>query len=196
LANTTIQSICIYCGSADGLAPVYLEAAAETGRTLAQSGIRLVYGAGKTGMMGALADGALSAGGEAIGVVPRSLYTPALIHAHLTRLEVTDTIHERKALMSELADAFIALPGGYGTMDELFETLTWVQIGIHRKPIGLLNTRDYYNPFLCLVEHAAQEGFIFPEHTRLFVQATRPFDLINLLVNFHHPPHLERWVDR
>jgi hypothetical protein len=120
-----IQSICVYCGSADGLSQVYLEAARQTGRVLAHAGIRLVYGAGKTGLMGAVADGALEAGGFVLGVVPKNLNLPVLIHAGLTQLEVTADMHTRKARMSSLADAFIALPGGYGTFEELFETLTW-----------------------------------------------------------------------
>lgn len=192
----TIQSICIYCGSADGLAESYLQAAYQTGQVIAQAGIRLVFGAGKTGIMGALANGALEAGGEVIGVVPQNLNTPALIHANLTRLEVTADIHDRKARMSHLADAFIALPGGYGTLDELFETLTWLQIGIHRKPIGLLNTNRYYDPLLALIDHAAHEGFIFPEHTRLFVHDHEPAALLNKLEHFVFPADLSRWVDR
>ena len=166
------------------------------GKTLAQAGIRLVYGAGKTGLMGAVADGALAAGGEVIGVVPENLNTPALIHAGLTRLEVTPDIHSRKARMSVLADAFIALPGGYGTFEELFETLTWVQIGIHHKPVGLLNIAGYFDPLLALIEHACNEGFIFPEHLDLLVQSEVPQDLLHDLLNFHAPDGLDRWVNR
>ena len=124
------------------------------GRHIAERGIQLVYGAGKTGLMGAVADGVLAAGGQVIGVVPRSLNSPALIHANLTRLEVVDDIHTRKARMNALADALIALPGGYGTFDELFEALTWAQIGLQLKPIGLLNIRGYFNPVMALIEHA------------------------------------------
>lgn len=191
-----ILSICVYCGSADHLSPVYLEAAGEMGRILASRRIRLVYGAGKTGLMGALADGCLQAGGEVIGVVPVNLNTSALIHASLTRLEVTTDIHQRKARMSELADAFIALPGGYGTLDELFETLTWAQIGLHHKPIGLLNTAGYYQPLLELIDHAAREGFIFAEHGGLFVHDEHPAALLEKLLHFSRPDGLEKWVNR
>ena len=142
----SLRSICVFCGSADGLKQVYLDAAFGLGQLLARQGITLVYGAGKTGLMGAVADGALSAGGEVIGIVPHNLNTSALIHAGLTRLETSENMHTRKARMSELAEAFIALPGGLGTFDELFETLTWVQIGLHHKPVGLLNTLNYYDP--------------------------------------------------
>jgi len=130
------KSICVYCGSADGLADGYLAAARELGQILADRGIELVYGAGKTGLMGAVADGVLNAGGKVIGVVSENLNQPQLMHTGLTRLEVVADIHQRKARMSQLAEAFIALPGGYGTLDELFETLTWAQIGLHTKPVG------------------------------------------------------------
>jgi len=192
----TLQSICVYCGSADGLARHYLEAAYQTGRLLAQSNIRLVYGAGKTGLMGAVADGVLSAGGQVTGVVPESLNSPVLIHAGLTSLEVTPDIHTRKARMSALADAFIALPGGYGTFEELFETLTWAQIGLHHKPVGLLNITGYFDPLLSLVRHASQEGFLFPEHLNLFTTSASPQDLLDMLHHFQLPPGLERWVNR
>ena len=175
---------------------MYLSAAAEMGRRLAQGQICLVYGAGKTGLMGAVADGALQAGGQVIGVVPENLNSPVLIHAGLTRLEVTADIHQRKARMSALADAFIALPGGYGTFEELFEALTWAQIGIHSKPIGLLNTAGYFDPLIHLVDHAQKEGFLFPEHIRLFTAASAPETLLALLSNFRSPHGLERWVNR
>ena len=191
-----LRSICVYCGSADGLAEEYLNAARDMGRILALAGIRVVYGAGKTGMMGALADAALDAGGEVIGVVPENLNKPVLIHAGLSRLDVTTTIHERKARMSELADAFIAMPGGYGTFEELFETLTWVQIGIHRKPVGLLNPQGYFDPLVALIDHAALEGFIFPQHLRLLTASPSPSHLLERLQAFTHPDDLESWVNR
>jgi hypothetical protein len=191
-----IRSICVYCGSADGLAKTYLDAASQMGRLLAHSGIRTVYGAGKTGLMGAIADGALEAGGEVIGVVPESLNSPVLIHAGLSQLEVTADIHQRKARMSELADAFIALPGGYGTFEELFETLTWAQIGLHSKPVGLLNVASYFDPLIELVLHAQKEGFLFPEHVGLFCTAALPENLLPLLLNFQSPAGINRWVNR
>lgn len=166
------------------------------GRALARRGIELVYGAGKTGLMGAVADGALSAGGAVTGVIPEGLNTPRLVHAGLTRLEALPDIHQRKARMSALAQAFIALPGGFGTFDELFETLTWAQIGLHHKPVGLLNTRHYYEPLLALVWHAEAERFIYSEHTRLLCHAEEPEALLDALDAFRLPDGLERWVNR
>lgn len=191
-----LKSICVYCGSADGLASAYLNSASEMGQLLAQTGIRLVYGAGKTGLMGAVADGALRAGGEVIGVVPENLNSPVLIHAALTHLEVTPEIHARQARMAELADAFIALPGGYGTFAELFEALTWAQIGIHQKPVGVLNIHGYFDPLLALVNHACREGYIFPEHKELLLSAPTPTELLEKLRAFRLPDGLDRWVNR
>lgn len=191
-----IQTITVYCGSADGLNEDYYTAARQMGALLAERKISLVYGAGKTGLMGAIADGAITAGGEVIGIIPQSLNTPALAHNGLTRLEVTGDIQTRKARMSQLADAFIALPGGYGTFDELFETLTWAQIGIHSKPVGLLNTRGYFNPLIEMVENACREGFIYPEHRGLFCAASSPVELLSALESFESPFGLERWLNR
>lgn len=191
-----LTSICVYCGSADGLAPVYVSAAEETGRLLAENHIRLVYGAGKTGLMGAVADGALRAHGDVVGVVPENLNTPQLIHAGLTQLDVTPDIHTRKARMSALADAFIALPGGYGTLDELFETLTWAQIGIHQKPVGILNTNRYYDPLLEMIKRAEAEKFIYAEHLCLLVIDDDPGKLLAKIMQYQHPEGLDRWVNR
>lgn len=196
MTNRALQSICVYCGSADGLNPSYTAAAHRMGQEIARSGIRLVYGAGKTGLMGAVADGALQAGGEVIGIVPTVLNTPQLIHAGLTRLEVVDTIHQRKARMSDLADALIALPGGYGTLEELFEQLTWAQIGLHHKPIGLLNVMGYFDPLITLVKHALSEGFIYAEHSVLLVSADQPTDLLGALQSFTPPVTPDRWLNR
>lgn len=195
-APVTIHAVCVYCGSADGLRAEYLAAARQMGAALAQAGLRLVYGAGKTGVMGALADGALEAGGEVTGVTPAYLNTPQLIHGGLTRLEVVETIHQRKARMSDLADAFIALPGGYGTFEELFETLTWAQLGLHAKPIGLLNTLGYFDPLLALIQHALSEGFLYNEHTALLLSAEEPAALLDLLRGYQVPDNLDRWVNR
>ena len=196
MPSQTIKSICVYCGSADGLSRKYLDAAAEMGRHIAQAGIRLVYGAGKTGLMGSIADAALEANGEVVGIVPENLNTPVLIHQKLSRLEVTPGIHERKALMSQMADAFIAMPGGYGTFEELFETLTWVQIGIHCKPVGLLNTCGYFDPLLDLIDHSAREGFIFEQHKSILTHASSPPELLEKLLRFEQPSGLDRWVNR
>ena len=194
--TNNISSITVFCGSADGLNSDFLDAAYQTGKILANNHIRLVYGAGKTGLMGAIAEGALNAGGEVIGIVPGNLNTPQLIHANLTELIVCSDIQLRKAKMSALADAFIALPGGYGTLDELFETLTWAQIGIHHKPVGLLNTKNYYDPLLSMVDAAKNEGFIYAEHAVLFAIDAEPEVLLYKLMQFQLPEGLERWVDR
>lgn len=191
-----IHSICVYCGSADGVNPVYIESAFEMGQAIARAGLKLVYGAGKTGLMGAVAGGALQAGGAVTGVIPVYLNEPHLIHSELTRLEVVENIHQRKARMSELADAFIALPGGYGTFEELFETLTWAQLGLHDKPIGLLNTLNYYDPMIDLVQHTLSEGFIYTEHRSLLMSSGDPNRLLAMLRSYEKPQNLDRWVTR
>lgn len=190
------KSICVYCGSADGLRDEYYQAAFKMGQVLAQEKITLVYGAGKTGLMGAVANGALEAGGAVIGVVPENLNESQLIHAQLTALEVVADIQLRKARMSQLADAFIALPGGFGTFDELFETLTWAQIGLHSKPIGLLNTLGYYDPLIKLVDHALAENFIYDEHKVLLVSENDPKGLLDCLQTYEAPKNLHRWITR
>lgn len=190
-----MKSITVYCGSADGIATPYLLAARAMGATLARRGITLVYGGGKTGLMGAVADGALESSGAVIGVITEGMNTPALAHAGLTRLEVTPTIHERKARMYDLADGYIALPGGYGTLDELFETLTWAQLGFHEKPVGLLDVNGYYAPLLAMLDHATAEGFIFPEHRHMLFCHTDPNTLLDQM-STHEPPHDagRRWM--
>ena len=191
------QSITVFCGSADGLAPIFYEAAYETGRLLAEKGIRLVYGAGRTGMMGALAEGALAAGGEVIGVVPNGLESPQLIYTTgLSKLEIVPDIQIRKARMNELGDAFIALPGGYGTLDEMFEVLTWSQIGRHRKPNAFLNTAGYYDPLFAWVKRAYQDHFIYEEHLDLYVADADPARLLEKLAAFEFPGNIERWLTR
>ncbi len=194
--RSNLSNICVYAGSADNLSEHYIRSAQILGRELSQRGICLVYGGGKTGLMGALADAVLENNGKAIGIVPENLFQPQLIHANLTRLEILPDIHKRKARMSELADAFIALPGGFGTLDELFETLTWAQIGIHRKPVGILNINGYYDPLLTMVDMARQEGFIYSEHRELLVTAKEVTELLDLMQAYRHPEGLERWVDR
>jgi uncharacterized protein (TIGR00730 family) len=150
----------VYCGSSARVRPVYLEAAAEMGRALAARRLTIVYGGGRSGLMGALADAALLAGGAVIGVIPDHFHTAEHAHNGLTALHVVPSMHERKARMAGLAQGFVALPGGYGTFEELFEILTWAQIGLHSRPIGLLNTQRYFDPLLALIDHAASEGFL------------------------------------
>ncbi|MEW5869179.1 MAG: TIGR00730 family Rossman fold protein [Chloroflexota bacterium] len=191
-----MKSICVYCGSSDKIRPEYIEAAHQMGAAVAQRGLQLWYGAGSTGLMGAVADGALQAGGEVIGVIPEMFNTPQLAHFELTRLEVVGTMHQRKQRLAEQADAFVALPGGYGTFEEFFEILTWSQIGLHRKPVGVLNTLSYFDPLLDMVEHARQEGFIYDEHRALFMHASQPEELLQALANYQSPQGLERWLTR
>lgn len=194
--SSPIRAVCVYCGSADGVDPEYLAAAHEMGALLATQGLRLVYGAGKTGLMGAVAEGALRAGGRVTGFVPENLNLPALVHEGLGALEVLPDIQMRKARMSAEADAFIALPGGYGTLDELFETLTWAQIGLHQKPVGLLNTRGYYDPLLDMIARALRDGFIYAEHQVLLVSDPQPAGLLHKLLNFQFPGGSEGCVNR
>ena len=189
-----LNTICVYCGSSDDVPAIYLEAARSIGTALAQRGYTLVYGGGSTGLMGTVADAVLVHGGNAIGVIPEQFHTPKLRHHRLDRLEVTPNMHARKARMAELADAFIALPGGYGTLEEFFEILTWAQIGLHTKPIGLFNFRGYYDNLLTFIGHARQEGFIFPEHEALFVHADDAEHLLDALETYQHPGGVSRWL--
>ena len=190
-----MKSICVYCGSADAVHSDYKSAARETGRILARRKIRVVYGGGKNGLMGQVADGAIEAGGEVIGVIIPSMNTAALAHTGLTKLEVTADMHARKARMHELADGYIALPGGYGTWDELFETVTWSQTGAHAKPVGLLNTKDYYEPLLAAIDHAVSEGFIFKEHRKALCCESDPNELLEAMFEYEHPHEaVKRWM--
>jgi uncharacterized protein (TIGR00730 family) len=190
-----MDSICVFCGSSDSVHADYLAGARETGRVLARHGIRVIYGGGKTGLMGAVADGALEAGGEVIGVIIPSMNTAPLAHERLTRMDVTSHMHARKARMHELANGFIALPGGYGTFDELFEAITWSQTGAHQKPIGLLNLRNYYAPLLAALDHAVAEGFIFREHRAALFCESEPEKLLSVMENYQHPHDAtKRWM--
>lgn len=191
-----LQTITVFAGSADEPRKPFLDAAFQLGALLAQKGLTLVYGGGKTGLMGALADGALQAGGEVIGVISANLNLPRLAHPGLKRMEVFPTIHERQTRLIDLGDALLALPGGFGTWSELFEALTWAQIGLHHKPIGLLNTAGYYDLLLAMVSHAVQEGFLFPEHRALFRISPDPARLLAELEDFTPPAGLSRWLER
>jgi uncharacterized protein (TIGR00730 family) len=182
-----MNSICVFCGSSDSVHADYLAGARLMGLTLARRGLRLIYGGGKTGLMGALADGALEAGGKVIGVIIPSMHTTPLAHAGLTRMDVTPHMHARKARMHELSDGFIALPGGYGTFDELFEAITWAQTGAHEKPIGLLNLRNYYASLLVAIDHAVAEGFVFREHRESLYCESDPEKLVDAMGKYQHP---------
>jgi uncharacterized protein (TIGR00730 family) len=155
-----MNRVCVFCGASSGRSPAYAAAARAFGAAAAARGLGVVYGGGRVGLMGALADGALAAGGEVVGVIPRELVERELAHSGLSELHVVESLHERKALMAELADAFAALPGGFGTLDELLEQLTWSQLGLHRKPVGLLDVEGYWHPLVVLARHATAEGFV------------------------------------
>lgn len=191
-----MKAICVYCGSSDKVEQKYLDAATLMGRRIAEKGIRLIYGGGSTGLMGALADSAIAQQGEVIGVVPDHLNREELIHQGLSRMEVVEDMHQRKARMIELSDAFIALPGGFGTMEELFEVLTWAQLGLHQKAIRLLNVDNYYAALLKFLEHANQEGFIYHEHQGLYRHSSNVDTLIEAIVNFKSPEALDQWLNR
>lgn len=190
-----MRRICVFCGSQVGGQPLYAAAATAVGTLLALRGIGLVYGGGKVGLMGVLADAALVAGGEVIGVIPERLINRELGHGGVTDLRVVDSMHERKAMMSELSDAFIALPGGYGTFEEFFEVVTWMQLGIHAKPCGLLNVGGYYDMLLALLDHAAGESFIRPQHRGLVLVDTEPAMLLQQLLDYR-TPQIEKWLER
>lgn len=191
-----MKTICVYCGSSDKIKPAFTRAAYELGEVIASKGLQLVYGAGSTGLMGAVANGTLENGGQVVGVIPELFNTPRLAHQGLTRLEVVDDMHQRKARLADLADAFVALPGGFGTLEELFEILTWAQIGLHQKPVGLLNILQYYDPLIEMINRANLEGFIYQEHRGLFTAADDPHTLLDALANHNHPNGLERWLTR
>lgn len=176
-----MKSICVFCGSAFGQRVVYQEAAAELGRTLAGQQLSLVWGGGKVGLMGVIADAVLAAGGQTVGVIPGFMVEKELAHPESTELIEVDSMHTRKAVMAERADGFIALPGGFGTLDELFEILTWAQLHIHAKPIGLLNIAGYFDPLLAWVKHAAQEGFVRSSHMNMFHVADTPEALLEVM---------------
>lgn len=191
-----VKRICVFCGSSPGGNPAYMEAASVVGELIAQRGLGLVYGGACVGMMGAVADAALSRGAEVIGVIPDALLSKEVAHAGLTEMRIVRTMHERKALMSQLADGFLALPGGCGTFDELFEVITWAQIGIHNKPCALLNVSGYYDPLISLFEHAVAERFVRPEHQTLLLRDTDPVRLLNAMQNYEPLTSVEKWMDK
>jgi uncharacterized protein (TIGR00730 family) len=190
-----MNTICVFCGSSDSVHADYISAARTTGIVLAERGLRLIYGGGRTGLMGAVANGILEAGGEVTGVIIPSMNTTSLAHDGLTLMEVPLNMHARKARMYELADGFIAPPGGFGTMDQLFETITWSQIGNHEKPIGLLNIRDYYSPLLVAMDHAVKEGFVFKEHRESLFVDPEPGNLLDAMAGYNHSHEaVKRWM--
>ncbi len=191
----TLRSICVFCGASPGATPIYQEAAEALGRHLAENGIQLVYGGGAVGLMGMVANAALAAGGEVIGIIPQSLKDAEVGHNGLTRLEVVDGMHARKARMAELSDAFIALPGGLGTLEELFEVWTWGQLGYHAKPLGLLEVNGFFDPLLTFLDHLVQERFVRQPHRDMLQRAASPAELVNALAAWK-PLAAPKWVDR
>lgn len=189
-----MRRVCVFCGSSPGANPAYLTAAQAMGRALAARGLGLVYGGGSVGLMGAVADAALAAGGEVVGVIPRALQLRELAHGGLTHLHVVGSMHERKAKMAELAQGFVALPGGMGTLEELAEILTWAQLGLHARPVGLLDVAGYYAPLVSFLDRAVQEGFVRPEHRRLLTVAGDPTALLDRF-DAWQPLSVERWID-
>jgi uncharacterized protein (TIGR00730 family) len=190
-----IHSICVYCGSSPGARPEYRTLARDLGRLLAERQIRLIYGGGKVGLMGTVADAALAGGGRVVGVMPAHLIEKEIAHRGLSELHSAGTMHERKALMAEMADAFVALPGGLGTLDEFFEAVTWSQLGLHAKPCGLLGVHGYFDPLLRFLDDAVSERFIRPEHRAAILSDDDPDRLLNRLADYR-PVHIEKWIDR
>ncbi len=189
-----MKSICVFCGSSIGSDDAYREAAVNLGRLLAERGIRLVYGGGKVGLMGVVADAALQAGGDVLVSVPESLMLKEVGHGSLTELVVTRTMHERKAAMADAAEGFIALPGGFGTLDELCEILTWAQLGIHQKPIGLLDTLNFFGQLTSFFDFVSAQGFIRPEHRSLLLEAPSPGMLLDRMMDWK-PTSVAKWAD-
>lgn len=190
-----VKRICVFCGSSSGARVDYREAAERMGQAIALRGIALVYGGGRVGLMGTVADSALKAGGEVIGVIPEALAVKEIAHAGLSTLHVVDSMHTRKAMMAELSDAFVAMPGGFGTFEEFCEILTWAQLGIHQKPTGLLNTAGYYDPLIAMFDRAHEERFVRPEHRALVLEAAESDALLDKLAAWRPPglKHAEKW---
>jgi len=177
-----MKRICVFCGSRPGADPIYADAAAATGRAIATAGAGVIFGGGSVGLMSVVANAALDAGGEVTGIIPKFLIEKEHLHPRVTDMRIVDTMHERKALMAKLADAFIALPGGFGTIEEIFEMLTWTQLKIHIKPCGFLNVNNYYTPMIAFLEHAVSEGFVAAEHRANIVTETDPERMVGRML--------------
>jgi uncharacterized protein (TIGR00730 family) len=190
-----LHSVCVFCGSSRGIDRAYTEAARSLGRTLAEANVRLIFGGGHVGLMGVLSNAALEAGGEVIGVIPGFLVERELAHSGLNDLRIVGSMHERKALMSELSDGFITLPGGTGTLEEFFEILTWAQLGEHEKPCGLLNVAGYYDPLLAVFDHMLDKGFLSQSNRALLLVESEPAKLLQRL-DHYRPPETVKWINR
>jgi len=189
-----MKAVCVYCGSSYGANPIYTEAAQAFGRALVASNLALVYGGGKVGLMGVIADTVMAGGGRAIGVIPELLVDKEVGHAGLTELHVVPDMHQRKKMMADFADAFVALPGGAGTLEELFEVYTWAQLGYHRKPVGILNIGGFYDPLMALLDHTVREGFMREAYREMLQTDSDPAALIAKLQRYH-APEKDKWAD-
>jgi len=189
-----MKRVCVFAGSSAGAQPEYRQAAQALGRALGERGIGVVYGGACVGLMGVMADAALAAGSEVTGVIPSALVAKEIAHRGLTDLRVVESMHERKALMADRSDAFVALPGGWGTLDEFFEVLTWGQLGLHRKPCGLLNVRGYFDRLLSFLDHSVDEGFVRREYRSMIAVADSPDSLLDMLSSYR-APLVEKWID-
>jgi uncharacterized protein (TIGR00730 family) len=190
-----MKAVCVFCGSSPGTDPVYWEVASALGREVARRDLQLVYGGGKVGLMGAVADAALEAGGEVVGVIPQALVDKEVAHRGLTELVVVGTMHDRKDRMADMADAFVALPGGYGTFEEFCEVLTWTQLGVHAKPCGVLNVVGFYDPLLALFDRAVADRFLRPEHRALVLTERTATGVLDKLAAWK-PMQVDKWIDR
>ncbi|SAK63136.1 LOG family protein [Caballeronia hypogeia] len=190
-----MKAVCVYCGSSNGARPVYAEAARAFGRALVQNNLSLVYGGGRVGLMGLIADEVLAAGGRAIGVIPELLLAKEVGHTDLTELHVVPDMHERKKMMADLSDAFVAMPGGVGTFEEFFEVYTWAQLGYHQKPVGLLDVNGYFDPLMSMLRHTVDEGFMRAQYLDMIQVAAEPQQMIDKL-NAYTPPAHDKWTEK
>jgi hypothetical protein len=188
-----LKAVCVFCGSREGSRPAYAEAARRTGREIARRGLGLVYGGGRVGLMGTVANAALEEDGEVVGVITEALISKEIAHAGLTKLHVVGSMHERKMLMADLSDGFVTLPGGYGTLEEFFEVLSWAQLSIHEKPCGLLDVNGFWDPLSTLFDHAVTEGFVNPNHRSLALTEGDPSVLLERMERYT-PPETRKWM--
>ena len=188
-------ALCVYCGSSSGSHPGYVEQARAFGTEMAKRDIALVYGGGKVGLMGTVADAVLAGGGKVIGVIPRQLVDLEVAHPGLTDLRIVASMHDRKALMAELSEGFVALPGGLGTLEEFFEVWTWGQLGLHRKPYGLLNVNGFYDPLVQFIDQLVEQKFVKPEHRRMLIIESDAA-MLPVRMSGHHAPAVDKWIDR
>ena len=190
-----MEAVCVFCGSREGSHPSYAEAARDMGKELARRGLGLVYGGGQVGLMGAVADAVLEEGGEVVGVIPKALVAREIAHAGLTELHVVGSMHERKKLMADLSDGFVALPGGYGTLEEFLEVLSWAQLSIHEKPCALLDVDSFWKPLSALFDQVVAEGFVHPDHRSLVLTERDPRALLDIMERYR-PPETRKWMGR